>query len=98
MNKKIFAILIFLVFTAIAVKSQDVDAKIDDIKSALINSDYETGLKECEALLQSGVGEPKQLALIYGYAGLSSEALKRKAEALGYYKKAVELQMPQLDV
>ena len=98
MSKRIFTILIFLIFTAMVVKSQDVDSRIDDIKSALINGDYETGLKQCESLLQSGVGEPSQLALIYGYAGLSSEVLKRKAEALIYYKKAVELQMPQLDV
>ena len=87
-----------LILTLTSIYAQTIDSKIDDIKSALINGDYEAGLNVCEALLKSGISDNKQLALVYGYAGLSSEALKRKTEAINYYKKAVELQMPQLDV
>lgn len=88
--------LIFCVW--LLVNAQDVDSKIDNIKSTLINGNYEAGLKECETLLQTGISDTMKLALVYGYAGLSSEALKHKTEALTYYRKAVELQMPQLDV
>jgi tetratricopeptide (TPR) repeat protein len=80
------------------INAQDVDSKINDIKMAMIDGNYEAGLKECEILLKSGITDTTQLAMVYGYAGLSSEALKHKTEAIQYYKKAVELQMPQLDV
>ncbi len=98
MFKRIFVSVILLFFTLTVLVAQDVDSKIDDIKSALINGDYELGLKKCETLLKSGISDTMQLATVYGYAGLSSEALKHKTEAINYYKKAVELQMPQLDV
>lgn len=98
MYKKVILTFSFFLFVLAFVYAQDVDSKIDNIKSILINGDYEAGLKECEALLHTGISDNTQLALIYGYAGLSCEALKRKAEAINYYKKAVELQMPQLDV
>ncbi len=98
MLKKILLSAGFLILILTSIHAQIVDSKIDDIKSALINGDYELGLKECEALLKSGISNTMQLATVYGYAGLSSEALKHKTEALNYYKKAVELQMPQLDV
>lgn len=98
MGKRIFTILIILIFAVIVAKSQDVESKINDIKIALIDGNYEAGLKACETLLKSGISDSTQLAMVYGYAGLSSEALKNKTDALAYYKKAVELQMPQLDV
>lgn len=98
MYKRIFVAVSLLFLTWSVVVAQDVDSKIDDIKSTLINGDYESGLSECEALIKSGITDTMQLALVYGYAGLSSEALKHKTEAINYYKKAVELQMPQLDV
>lgn len=98
MCKKIFIAVSLSLFIGMGVHSQDVDSKIDDIKSALINGDYEAGLRECETLLKSDISDKVQLATVYGYAGLSSEALKHKTEAINYYKKAVELQMPQLDV
>ena len=80
------------------VNAQDVNEKIDNIKSTLINGNYAEGLKQCEEVLKSGISDTMQLAMVYGYAGLSSEALKHKTEAIYYYKKAVALQMPQLDV
>lgn len=98
MCKKIFIAVSLSLFIVMGVHSQDVDSKIDDIKSVLINGDFEAGLRECETLLKSGISDTVQLATVYGYAGLSSEALKHKTEAINYYKKAVELQMPQLDV
>ncbi len=98
MGKRIFTILIILIFAVIVAKSQDVESKINDIKIALIDGNYEAGLKACETLLKSDISDSTQLAMVYGYAGLSSEALKNKTDALAYYKKAVELQMPQLDV
>ena len=98
MGKRIFTILIILIFAVIVAKSQDAESKINDIKIALIDGNYEAGLKACETLLKSGISDSTQLAMVYGYAGLSSEALKNKTDALAYYKKAVELQMPQLDV
>lgn len=98
MYKRFFVSVSFLFITWLVVVAQSVDSKIDDIKSTLINGDYEAGLRECEALLKSGISDTIQLATVYGYAGLSSEALKHKTEAINYYKLAVELQMPQLDV
>ena len=80
------------------VNAQDVNEKIDNIKSTLINGNSAEGLKQCEEVLKSGISDTMQLAMVYGYAGLSSEALKHKTEAIYYYKKAVALQMPQLDV
>ncbi len=98
MYRKILLSAGLLILTLMSIHAQTIDSKIDDIKSALINGNYEAGLSECEALLKSGISDTKQLALVYGYAGLSSEVLKHKTEAINYYKKAVELQMPQLDV
>ena len=98
MYKRIFVTVSLLVFVWSGIIAQNVDSKIDEIKSALINGDYEAGLSGCEVLLKSGISDTMQLATVYGYAGLSSEALKHKTEAIHYYKKAVELQIPQLDV
>lgn len=98
MGKKTFITITLLFFVCLVVCAQDVDSKINDIKMAMIEGNYETGLKECELLLKSGITDTTQLAMVYGYAGLSSEALKHKTDAIQYYKKAVELQMPQLDV
>lgn len=101
MDKMISKFLItasFLLFFGMAINAQDVESKINDIKISLIDGNYEAGLTACEELLKSGISDSTQLSMVYGYAGLSSEALKKKTEALAYYKKAVELQMPQLDV
>lgn len=98
MYKRILVSVSLLFFVWSAVNAQDDNSKIDDIKSVLINGDYKVALSECKALIKSGVNDTTQLATVYGYAGLSSEALGHKTEAINYYKKAVELQMPQLDV
>ncbi len=81
-----------------SIQAQDIDSRIDDLKVVLMNGNYEQGLNECKNLIEANISDSTQLALVYGYAGLSSEALGRKTEALEYYRKAVELQMPQLDV
>lgn len=98
MNRKILLSAGLLILILTSIHAQIIDSKLDDIKSAMINGDYEAGLRECETLLELNISDSSQLALVYGYAGLSSEALKHKTKAINYYKKAVELQMPQLDV
>ncbi len=98
MYKRILLSVCALFIMWASVQAQDVDSRIDDIKSVLINGDYELGLNKCKSLIESNLCDSTQLAVLYGYAGLSSEVLKLKTEAINYYKKAVELQMPQLDV
>ncbi len=79
-------------------QAQDIETRLDEIKSSMIDNNFETSLKQCEALLESGVSDTTQLALLYGYTGLSNEVLGNKMEAISYYQKAVELQFPQLDI
>lgn len=98
MYKKVLLAVCLFVVLLNPIQAQDIDSKIDDIKTALVNGNYEIGLNECKALIESNLCNTKQLAVLYGYAGLSSEVMKQKTEAINYYKKAVELQMPQLDV
>jgi len=81
-----------------SIYAQNIDSKLDDIKSAMINGNYEGGLNECKELLKSNINDTMQLALVYGYAGLSSEALRKKEDAIEYYKMAVLYQVPQLDI
>lgn len=98
MYKNILLSACMLLITWTSTQAQDINSKIDDIKTILINGNYEQGLNECKSLIESNLCDTTQLAVLYGYAGLSSEVLKHKTEAINYYKKAVELQMPQLDV
>lgn len=84
-----------LLFQVIA---QDTASEIDGIKMLLIDGNYQEGLEKCSRLLESNISDTTQLATVYGYAGLSCEALGDRPRAIGFYKKAVELQMPQLDV
>jgi len=79
-------------------QAQDIDSKVDDIKTILIDGNYEAGLKECKALLETEISDTMQLSLVYGYAGLSSEILGHKEDAIEYYQKAVLYQVPQLDI
>ncbi len=97
MDRKIL-IMCCLLFSLTLSKAQDTAATIDDIKMELINSNYDKGLDMCKSLIVSGISDTMQLSLAYGYAGLSSEALGNKEDALAYYKEAVRLEVPQLDV
>lgn len=82
----------------LTVHAQDFDSKLNDAKFAMMEGNFELGLSECRSLIESGEGDSLQLSMAYGYAGISSEALGKKTEAIGYYYKAVQLQIPQLDV
>lgn len=87
-----------LIFIMTVVQAQDADSQIDAIKYALMNGNYEKGLNDCKSFLELNAGDSTQMASVFGYAGLASEALGNKSEAIHYYKKAVEFKMPQLDV
>ena len=63
-----------------------------------MDGNYEEGLQACRSLIESNVSDTSQLALIYAYAGMSSEALGNAEDALVYYKTAVRFEAPQLDV
>jgi tetratricopeptide (TPR) repeat protein len=86
----------FLFLTSVS--AQNIDAKINDIKFALMDGNYEEGLQACQSLIESNVSDTSQLALIYAYAGMSSEALGKAGDALTYYEKAVKFEAPQLDI
>lgn len=98
MYKKILISACSLIMMWTSIQAQDVDSRIDDIKTAMINSNYESGLTQCKSLIESNMTDTMQLALVYGYAGFSSEALGQNDEALIYYKKAVQFHVPQLDI
>lgn len=92
-NKTILLLMCFFL-SGIISRAQN----IDDIKSTLIDGDYAKGLEQCKSLIESNSNDTTQLSLAYGYAGLSSEALGNKEDAIAYYKEAVQLRVPQLDV
>lgn len=98
MYKNIVLAACLLIMMATLAQAQDVDSQIDDIKTALINSNFEGGLAQCKSLIEANMADTAQLALVYGYAGFSSEALGQKDEALNYYKNAVQFHVPQLDI
>lgn len=81
-----------------AIKAQDFDSILSDIKVTMMNGNYEEGLITCKNLIESNTLDTTQLAFIYSYAGISSEALGKKEDAIDYYKKAVQYEVPQLDI
>ncbi len=97
MNGKILIVLCFLMIRTLG-QAQNIDSRLDDLKITIMNGKYEDGLLECKDLIESNVRDSAQLALIYAYAGLSSEALGNKVDALHYYEQAVLLKAPQLDI
>lgn len=98
MYKKFLLSVCSILIIGTSILAQDIDSKLDDIKTDMINSNFETSLTECKALLELNISDTTQLASLYSFAGLSSEVLGLKTEAIRYYQKAVELKIPQLDV
>lgn len=87
---------VFLIWSA--VKAQDIDSKLNEIKFSLMNGNYEEGLKASKSIIESNAGDSTQLAFVYSYAGISSEATGKTEDAISYYKKAVRFEVPQLDI
>ncbi|MBW6534165.1 MAG: hypothetical protein K0B11_04110 [Mariniphaga sp.] len=81
-----------------AIKAQDIDSQLTEIKFLMMDGNYEEGLKSCKSIIESNAGDSAQLAFVYSYAGISSEALGNTEDAINYYRKAVELEVPQLDI
>ena len=92
----IIACLVFL--TIITAHSQDFDEKLMDAKLAIMEGNYESGLNICNELIATKNDDSTHLAEAFATAGLACEGLKHTTDALNYYSKAVELNIPQLDI
>ena len=59
------------------------------MKAAMIEGNYEAGLKECEILSKSGITDTTQLVMVYGYAGNanSGECEHRIFQSYSEYKE-----------
>lgn len=98
MSSKVLSIVAALILAFMWAGAQDIDTRINDAKMNMINGNYEAGLTECKALIESGLSDSSKLSLVYSYAGISSEALGNPEDALTYYSQSVSLQVPQLDI
>ncbi len=98
MYRNYLILVCLLIITCTSIQAQDIDSKIDNIKYAMMNGNFEDGLEQCKNVIELNISDTKQLSLVYGYAGLSSEALGNKDDAIRYYKEAVRLEVPQLDI
>lgn len=87
-----------MIVLCFSVQAQDFDSKLDDAKTALINSNFELCLSECEGLIAGGEGDSLQQAMLFSYAGFASEQLNKSTDAIKYYKNAIQLQVPRLDI
>ena len=95
---KLLSILYFALVMISSIQAQDFDDKLTDAKIAMMDGKYETGLNICKQLISSGNADSTKLAEAYASAGMASEALKNLPDALHYYSKAVEFQVPQFDI
>lgn len=93
----LLSISLFL-FVSLSVQAQNIDTKLDKIQTDLMNSNFEVALGECESLITAGGGDSLQQATLYSYSGIASEQLKKAPDAIKYYKKAVQLKVPRLDI
>ena len=99
MNRKSFLLSVgLLIVMCVSIQAQDFDSKMNSANTALMNGNYEVALTESKNLIAGGEGDSLQQAMVYSYAGLASEGLGKTADAIKYYKKAIQLQVPRLDI
>jgi tetratricopeptide (TPR) repeat protein len=98
MFSRIISIALLMLTVIVSAQAQDFDDMLTDAKLAIMDGNYESGLNICKELIASENADSLQLAQAYASAGMASEALKNKTEALYYYAKAVEFKVPQLDI
>ena len=93
----IISVSVFVVF-GLSAQAQDLNSRLNQAQNELMNGKYEVALKTCEDFIASNKGDSVQKATMYGYAGIASEQLKNVSNAIKYFKKAVQLKTPRLDV
>ncbi len=86
-------------FTAIvSVKAQDVEVLFSTAKGMVVEQNYSGALSKYQEVFETGQGDSTQLGEAYGFTGISYEELGNKAEALNYYKKALDHKVLELSV
>ncbi len=79
-----------------SLEAQEPDSLMDSAYGAFINGQYEQALEQYLNILSTGSVDSVNRSLAYGYAGLCSEELGEKKDALGFYKEAILLRVPRL--
>lgn len=95
---RLISIAVLSLVLATSGYAQDFDDMLTDAKLAMMDGKYEEGLKICKELIAAENADSAQIAEACASAGMASEALKDRPGALTYYAKAVEYQVPQLDI
>ena len=76
--------------------AQDIDELKGEAEKAFMNSQFEESLGFYKQLIDTNDGDSIQRSMYYAYAGLSSEKLNQKKEALNFFKQAILLKVPRL--
>ena len=94
-RREVLTIVMMLILGAVA-NAQSAD--LQKIKAAFAEADYTLALENSEAGIASGEADSSVMCMYYAFAGMSAEQLEKYSKALGYYKKAIALKVPILDV
>lgn len=94
MNK----ILFFFVTIAFSAQMLAQDSPISKVESAFSVANYTLCLQESLSGIESSGEDSASLALLYAYAGLSSEELSSASDAIVYYRQSIDYKVPRLDI
>ena len=93
---KLPLIVYFLFTVSISAFCQDFNDLQNKADLMFMDGKFDLALEQYKSLIQLDSGDSTQRANVFSYAGLCSEQLGQKKEALSYYKEALLLRVPQL--
>jgi tetratricopeptide (TPR) repeat protein len=78
--------------------SGEVESLLAAAEAAYMTGQHEKAIGQYEIILQMKGVDSVQRSLASGYAGLCNQELGKNREALAYYREAILLQVPRLDI
>ncbi len=96
--KNLFMSLSLLLLAAFAVQAQDYDKKLDEINNAILENKLDVALEECKTIIAATDADSSQIAIANSFAAIACEQQNRIPEAIAYYKTALEMHVPRLDM
>ncbi len=87
-----------LMIAVFGINAQDFDQKLDAINNEIIEGKYESALESCKAIMGSTEADTSQIALANSFAAIACEEMNQMDQSIAYYKEALRLQVPRLDI
>lgn len=87
-------VTIALLLVSFMLSAQDFESSLNKANSKFFDENYEEALSDYKSLIESEVGDTMQRSWAFGYVGVCLQELGNTKEAVGYYRKSMDMGTP----